>query len=103
MARGYTGGFLEDQRLRLRGSREFDTVESYQAFIDGLIEERNTGREVRLAEELGVSLGVIAKRVHRGRRRVVAYLREEIAAYCETNQAWEDELAYLARLLPASG
>lgn len=40
-----------DQRLRLRGSREFDTVAAYCAFLDALIEERNAAREDRLAEE----------------------------------------------------
>lgn len=43
-----------DQRLRLRGSREFASVEAYRAFIDTLIEERNAGREARLAEERAV-------------------------------------------------
>lgn len=40
-----------DQRLRLRGSREFSSVEEYRAFIESMIEERNAGREARVSEE----------------------------------------------------
>lgn len=50
-----------DQRLRLRGSRDFASVEAYQAFIDDLIDERNAGREARLLEERAV-LGALPVR-----------------------------------------
>ena len=50
-----------DQRLRLRGRRDFDSVTSYMAFIDALVEERNAGRSVRLAEESAV-LGALPVR-----------------------------------------
>jgi len=50
-----------DQRLRLRGSREFDSVAAYCAFIDALIEDRNGGRAARLAEERAV-LGALPAR-----------------------------------------
>jgi transposase len=40
-----------DQRLRLRGSREFGSVEEYRAFVATMIDERNAGRSVRLSEE----------------------------------------------------
>jgi transposase len=43
-----------DQRLRLRGSRDFESVQAYRTFIDALIVERNAGRERRLAEERAV-------------------------------------------------
>lgn len=43
-----------DQRLRLRGSRDFDGVEGYWEFIEALVEERNVGREPALAEERAV-------------------------------------------------
>jgi transposase len=33
-----------DQRLRLRGSRDFASVEAYWAFIEALVAERNAGR-----------------------------------------------------------
>jgi len=42
-----------DQRLRLRGSREFASVEAYNAFIDELVEARNAARAQRLSEERG--------------------------------------------------
>ena len=50
-----------DQRLRLRGSRDFGSVASYRAFIDALIEECNAGRATRLAEERAV-LGALPAR-----------------------------------------
>ena len=50
-----------DQRLRLRGSREFDSVTSYMAFIDAVVEERNAGRSARLAGERAV-LGALPVR-----------------------------------------
>ena len=50
-----------DQRLRLRGSRDFDTVTSYMALVEAAVEERNAGRAVRLAEERAV-LGALPVR-----------------------------------------
>ena len=43
-----------DQRLRLRGSRDFDTVESYWQFVEALVSERNGARGARVAEERAV-------------------------------------------------
>lgn len=60
-----------DQRLRLRGSREFGSLEAYGALLDALIEERNAAREVRLAEERAV-LGPLPVRA------LPAYREEEL-------------------------
>ena len=43
-----------DQRLRLRGSREFATVADYERFLQALLIERNRPRTERLAEERAV-------------------------------------------------
>jgi len=43
-----------DQRLRLRGSRDFASVEVYWEFIEALAAERNAMRAVRLGEERAV-------------------------------------------------
>jgi hypothetical protein len=40
-----------DQRLRLRGSREFATRELYVAFLDSCVTARNAGRSARVEEE----------------------------------------------------
>jgi transposase len=40
-----------DQRLRLRGSREFATREDYETFLQGCIGARNAARAARFAEE----------------------------------------------------
>ena len=41
-----------DQALRLRGSREFPTVDAYLEFVDHIVErDLNSGREAKLAEE----------------------------------------------------
>lgn len=42
------------QYLLLRGSREFATVESYEAFVYQVMERRNQLRQSRLAEEIAV-------------------------------------------------
>jgi len=40
-----------DQRLRLRGSRDFTSQASYETFLQECVASRNATREVRLAEE----------------------------------------------------
>jgi len=41
-----------DQRLMLRGSRDFDSIEEYEAFLRMLLKELNAGRSDRLKEEI---------------------------------------------------
>ena len=50
------GGFKRavTQHLLLRGSRDFENLESYEAFLWGIMEKRNAGRQVKLDEELAV-------------------------------------------------
>jgi len=43
-----------EQGLLLRGSRDFAVVEDYQAFLEKLFEQLNSGRKQRLGEELEV-------------------------------------------------
>jgi hypothetical protein len=43
-----------DQALLLRDSRDFSTLEDYQAFLVKLFEQLNSGRKQRLAEEMDV-------------------------------------------------
>jgi len=43
-----------EQHLLLRGSRDFESVEAYEAFLFGVMGRRNQGRQERLAEELAV-------------------------------------------------
>ncbi len=40
-----------DQRLRLRGSRDFRSMEDYRAFLTALVAERNATRAAKVAEE----------------------------------------------------
>lgn len=40
-----------DQELRLRGSRDFESLQEYEAFVAQVIERRNAGRKSRFAEE----------------------------------------------------
>jgi len=60
-----------DQRLRLRGSRDFASVEAYWAFIEALAGERNAGREARFGEERAVLKALPA-------RALPAYRDEEV-------------------------
>jgi len=43
-----------EQHLLLRGSRDFESLEAYEAFLLGVMDQRNQGRQERLAEELAV-------------------------------------------------
>jgi hypothetical protein len=56
-----------EQHLLLRGSRDFDSVEAYQAWIDSVIEQANRPRQKRLAEELAVMRPLSAARLPRYR------------------------------------
>jgi hypothetical protein len=40
------------QHLLLRGSRDFENLEAYEAFLWGIMEKRNAGRQAKLVEEL---------------------------------------------------
>jgi hypothetical protein len=40
------------QHLLLRGSRDFASLPAYEAFLGGIMEKRNAGRQAKLAEEL---------------------------------------------------
>ena len=42
------------QHLLMRGSRDFDTLEEYKQFLEGVMAKRNEGRQERLAEEMAV-------------------------------------------------
>jgi Mu transposase, C-terminal domain len=50
------GGFKRAvvQHLLLRGSRDFESLETYEAFLWGIMEKRNAGRQAKLVEELAV-------------------------------------------------
>lgn len=50
------GGFKRavTQHLLLRGNRDFESLESYEAFLWGVMEKRNARRQEKLAEELAV-------------------------------------------------
>ena len=43
-----------EQHLLLRGSRDFATLEMYEQFLERVMEQRNQGRQTRLAAELAV-------------------------------------------------
>jgi len=56
-----------EQHLLLRGSRDFESVEAYQAWIDEVLVQTNALRRVRLAEELLVMRPLTAARLPRYR------------------------------------
>jgi len=56
-----------EQHLLLRGSRDFERVEAYQAWIDGILGQANGPRADRLAEELAVMRPLPARRLPRYR------------------------------------
>jgi hypothetical protein len=52
-----------DQALMLRGSRDFESREDYERFLRKLIDQLNSGRNVRLQEELRVVRNLPARRL----------------------------------------
>ena len=60
-----------DQRLRLRGHREFDSVQAYGRFIEAVVAERNAARAEKLGEERAL-LGSLPARA------LPAYRDEEV-------------------------
>jgi hypothetical protein len=42
------------QQLLLRGSRDFDDIDAYEAFLFAVMEKRNQGRQARLDEEMAM-------------------------------------------------
>lgn len=50
-----------DQHLLLRGSRDFESIETYETFIHGIMDKRNLGRETKLTKELTVMQPLAAK------------------------------------------
>jgi hypothetical protein len=56
-----------DQRLRLRASRDFDSIEEYRRFLKRLSAERNAERHGRLKDELGVMRQLPLRRIDASR------------------------------------
>jgi hypothetical protein len=52
-----------EQHLLLRGSRDFDSLEEYEAFLGGVMAQANGLRSARLAEELAVMRPLTAARL----------------------------------------
>ena len=50
-----------EQHLLLRGSRDFATLEAYEQFLERVMEQRNQGRQSRLAEEMAVMQPLVAQ------------------------------------------
>lgn len=51
-----------EQALMLRGSKDFESVESYNAFVQTIVKQRNEQRKDKLREELAVMQSLPAKR-----------------------------------------
>jgi hypothetical protein len=60
-----------DQRLRLRGSRDFLTLADYMAFVFSVVRDRNQQRQTLLAEELAVMRPLPARPLPACREEVV--------------------------------
>jgi hypothetical protein len=60
-----------EQHLKLRGSRDFESVEAYEAWIQGVVSEANGTRTARIAEELKTMRKVSVSRLS-------DYVEEEI-------------------------
>ena len=59
--------------------------------------------QAEIAGELGISVEQVKKLVYRGKRKVSAYLRDDVWTYASSRGEYEVELAYLARYLGEEG
>lgn len=57
-----------EQHLLLRGSRDFETLAAYEAFLLAIMEKRNAGRQERLAEELALMKPLTATALATGKK-----------------------------------
>ena len=55
--------------------------------------------QAEIAADLGITVGALKKHVHRGKRKLAGYLREEVWSYACSRKEYEAEVRYLARLL----
>lgn len=58
--------------------------------------------QAQIAADLGISVGALKKHVHRGKRKLAGYLREEVWSYACSRKEYETEVRYLAQLLGPS-
>ena len=74
-----------EQALLLRGSRDFESWAAYEAFLDGIIEQSNANRRVRLAEELAVLRPLPARRLKTYKERRGIRVRRGSVIHVERN------------------
>ena len=67
-----------DQRLRLRGSRDFASMEQYREFLKGMVGERNRSRADKLQQELLGMRPLPARRLDTFREQMVTVRRTSI-------------------------
>ena len=67
-----------DQRLRLRGSREFATIGDYRKFLQEVVEERNRCRAQKFQEELRHLRPLPARRLDAFREQMVRVTRTSL-------------------------
>lgn len=81
---------LAMERLRAEHPNYFEAVQAF------LLEER---AQPEIAAALGRSLQDVRNHVHRGRKKLIGYLREEVARYATTPQRHQTELEVMGRWL----
>lgn len=91
--REWVGHLLE----RSLGRLEEEHPNYHAALSAVLLEQRS---HVEAAEALGCAAGDVNNWVHRGKKKVIAYLQEEVRRYTCSEAEYQDELRQLSRLLP---
>lgn len=90
--REWLGAIVRAGLERLREAND-DYYEALRLFVlEGL-------PQAEIAEQLGVRVGVVKKRVFRGKRKLGDFLREEVWRYSTSTSEYELELRYLSGLL----
>ena len=71
---------------------------NYHQAVKGYLLEGKTYAEI--AEASGVSTQSLKNHIHRGRNKLIGYLREQVRDYCQSHAEYEDELGLIGQLFP---
>jgi RNA polymerase sigma factor (sigma-70 family) len=79
------------------GRLEREHANYHEALRRSLLEEES---HEQISKSMACTKGDVSNWVHRGRKKVVSYLQEEVRRYTSSEAEYLDELQQLSRLLP---
>lgn len=82
---------------RLKSECDEKKIPYYQALKE-FLDDRDSSYE-SIAARMGVNAGQVRNYIHRGRKKMADFIKEEIASYCSTAEEFQDEVRYLTAFL----